>query len=72
MKAKDEEKKIISRVAAEAFLVKDESLLDTDAPFFDWLLDMALKKVGTKDIGMDVTGCLSTLRTNCMRAVCPE
>ena len=45
MKAKEDEgEKIISRVAAEAFLVKDESLLDTDAPFFDWLLDNGFQK----------------------------
>ena len=32
-----EEKTIISRVQAEAFLIRDESLLDINAPFYKWL-----------------------------------
>ena len=37
MKMAAEEKTIISRVPAEAFLIRDESLLDINAPFYKWL-----------------------------------
>lgn len=34
---------IISKVPAEAFLVKDESLKDINAPFFSWLRENGFK-----------------------------
>lgn len=39
----DEERLIISRVDPEAFLVKDESLKDINAPFYVWLRDNGFK-----------------------------
>ena len=33
----DEEKIMINKVGSEAFLVRDESLRDSDAPFYQWL-----------------------------------
>lgn len=37
MKMAAEEKTIISRVPAEAFLVRNISIKDIDAPFYNWL-----------------------------------
>ena len=33
----------INKVSAEAFLVKDKSLLNFDAPFYEWLLEQGFK-----------------------------
>ena len=39
----DNEKPIINRVSAEAFLVRDKSLKDFNAPFYQWLIENGFK-----------------------------
>ena len=44
----EEEKKMISQLPAEAFLIKDESLKSIDAPFYKWLHDKGFKQAWYK------------------------
>ena len=54
----DEKKKMINNVPAEAFLVRDKSLTDIDAPFYKGCEKKVSHTHGIKGTMITVIGCL--------------